>query len=244
MNEFSFTKKVNLSQIQEEIEHSLITIAIQGISVESEVLKIKFKANLSDEEQTILIAIVDSHVAKPLENHAQKVELSAQTAQDGIPYVYSTSKPLGFYTCYQGADDDMTAENPIDGIGRGEKLTFRLTSKTEEVSKYFTFNENIYVKDGYMIVKDAPFGATVDIEIVHPLYGVLMPFGRSIPIFGTGWFPLNTNDRGYIPKGLQIKITAYNSQGSEDNLYEETPATFSLFGRFELYRPTPPIANM
>lgn len=255
MKKFQYTQNVNLGQLHTEIANSVITIAIENISIEDGTVIIEFKADLNDAERMMLTQIVDDHDPQPVvEDQPQPVQLSRTTDTDGIPYVYSTSKPLNHYVCYQGADDIIRLpDDPRDlpepthfseplmcDIGKGEKLTFRLTSKTNKIVKEFQFNQNVYIKDGYIICKDAPFGATADIDIIHPLYGLMIPFGRSVPLFGTGWFPLDTEDRGYLPKGLKIRITVYNSNGSEDNLDEETPATFFMFGRFELYRPKPP----
>lgn len=256
MKEFQYTKTVNLGQLRTEIENSFITVALAGVFVEDETVHVDFKADLASNEEVMLTTIIDNHDPLPVvEDQPQQVQLSNVTDTDGIPYVYNTSKPLNHYVCFQGADDrDVNDEPHADGtphlphfsmpeisdIGRGTKLTFRLTSKTEEVTKDFMFNQNVYIKDGYMICKDAPFGATADIDIIHPVLGILFPFGRNVPLFGTGWFPLDTNDRGYLPKGLKIRITVKNATGSETNLDEETPATFFMFGRFELYRPKPP----
>lgn len=253
MKEFNFSHEVNLSQLNGEIADSMITVAIESIYIEGGMVHINFKADLSEPESIMLTSIVDAHVALPYEEDATKVQLSKVTDTDGIPYVYSTSKPLNHYVCFQGADD-ITEEPHPDGsphiphfsepkvtdIGKGEKLTFRLTSTMSSTSKDFMFNQNVYVKDGYIITKDAPFGATLDIDIIHPLYGLLFPFGRAVPVFGTGWFTMDTEDRGYLPQGLIIRITVNNASGSETILDEEPPATFNVFGRFELYRPKPP----
>ncbi len=254
MDEFVFTFAANLAQLQTEIENSFITIAIDEIFAEDEHVHVNFKANLSAEEQVMLTAIVDAHVPQPnVEEEPQSVQLSQLTETDGIPYVYATSKPLDHYVCYQGAGDlfphqyagvdglePHVSQPEITGIGKGDKLTFRVSSKTDELVKYFSFNQSVYIKDGYMIAKEAPFGATFDIDVVHPQLGAIFPFGRNVPIFGTGWFPLNTEDRGFLPIGMQIRITMRNSNGSETNHDEDTPATFNVFGRFELYRPKPP----
>lgn len=251
MQKFIFSNEVNLSQIKREIESSMITVAIDVMSIEDGSFHIKFKSDLSEVEQVMLTSIVDGHIPADVKSEPEQVQLSMVTATDGIPYVYSTSKPLNHYVCFQGADDITDPDelkklpphmsNPVvPGIGMGNKLTFRLTSNNDKVVKDFTFNENVYVKDGYIIAKDAPFGATLDIDIIHPQYGVLFPFGRAIPVYGTGWFTLDTEDRGYLPKGLIVRIAVNNSAGNDTNLTEDSPSTFGVFGRFELYRPKPP----
>lgn len=254
MKKFTYTTEVNLTQLQNEIQNSFITIAIDEIYIEESVTVIIFKADLSEPESVMLTSIIDAHEPIPfVEEQAQLVKLGAATNEDGIPYVYSTSKPLGHYVCFQGADDCVPeneianhsghfSEPSIPLIGNGKKLTFNLTSTQKSVTKDFQFNQNVYVKDGYMITQGAPFGSCFDIEIIHPVHGLLFPFGKKVPILGTGWFPMDTEDRGYIPKGLIIRITMFNSQFEEDEYMdneEDSPSTFRMAGRFELYRPKP-----
>lgn len=222
--------KVSLGQLQNEIGASAIITAIDYCESEADVLDIWFKDALSVEDETLLTGVVSAHDGIVIHGPALVHLDSPSTTEDDIPIVLSTAKPQDHYTCFQGAGDSPTH------IGRGLKCIFRVASSDTEISKDFTFNEDIYIKDGYMITKDAPMGASVDIDIVHPVSGdIVGTFGREIPVFGSGWFPLNTNDRGKIPQGIIMRITVHNAKGSDD---EAQPATFSLAGRFETYRPT------
>ena len=230
---FTYQKEVNIAQLFQEILDSDIAIAVQDITSQDMDVTIVFKDDLTDDEVDILNDIVANHVPQD-EETADIVKLGSQTDNYGVPIVYPTSKPIDHYVCFQGAGDSP------DEIGGGEKITFYLTSRTEKIVKEFVFNEDVYIKDGYMISKDAPFGACIDIEIIHPVYGiVVMAFGKKVPIFGTGWFPLDTEDRGYLPKGMIIRITVWNSQGDDGIATEEYPANFYVAGRFELYRKKP-----
>ena len=231
---------VYIPQLQAEIESSGIIIALDFIDINSNVLTVGFKSDITEEIEALLDQFVNSHT--PDQNSKPSVVpiriSQPSTSEDDIPYVYNTTKPTGYYVCFQGAGDVMT-ENPNDGIGKGTDLSFKLTSEMGVMVKDFMFNEDVYIKDGYMIVQDAPFGATLDIEIIHPLIGILFPFARNIPILGSGWFPLDTEDRGFLPKGLILRVAVRNSNPSECSTHDE-PCNFRLYGRFELFRKKPP----
>lgn len=222
--------KVELGQLQNEIGASAIITAIDYCQAEGDVLDIWFKAALSAGDETILNGVVSAHDGIVIHEPALVHLDSPSTTEDGVPIVLATAKPENHYTCFQGAGDSPTH------IGRGLKCIFRLADTDTEISKDFTFNEDIYIKDGYMITKNAPMGASVDIDIVQPGTGYIVgTFGREIPVFGSGWFPLNTNDRGKLPQGIIMRVTVHNANGSDD---EDPAAAFSLAGRFETYRPT------
>ena len=234
MNIFTYTIACDIAQLKQEINSSAITIAIDSIISENMDIIITFKTDISAEEEVILTGLIDAHVPIPRENDVINVALEGPKTPEGVSYTYNTSKPLDHYVCFQGAGDTAT------GVGEAEKLIFHLTSKTQEVVKEFTFNEGVYIKDGYIISKEAPFGASLDIEIVHPVYGIVVnAFGKRVPVFGTGWFPLDTEDRAFVPKGMIIRITVHNSNGGNDegdSPDEQSPADFWISGRFELYR--------
>lgn len=146
--------------------------------------------------------------------------------EDGVPIVYSSPRPYGTRTMFTGAGDGT-------GVGDGPRLLFKMLSTDVSKSVDLTFSEKIYIKDGYIIVDSAPFGAYIDIDIVHPTAGIVGSFGKKIPVFGSGWFPLDAEDKGGIEQGLILRITVHNSTG----VGAEDPASdFKLAGRIELYR--------
>ena len=116
-----------------------------------------------------------------------------------------------------------------EGANSGNSATD--TSKSISLA----FNENVYLKDGFIMGVDAPFGASVTIAVSHPLLGTIEYFGKHIPVFGTGWWPLNTEDRALLPLGLSVIITVENSRGSSFD--EDEPASFKIVGRLEMFRP-------
>lgn len=146
----------------------------------------------------------------------------------GRQKVYQSAKPLGMETYFTGAGDDLTdPQNPI--ISEGNKLLFDLSDTEASKSVDLVFSEDVYIKDGYMITEGAPFGAYFDIEIVHPIIGAVGSYAKKCPLFGTGWFPLDTDDRGMLNLGLIMRVTVYNA---------DTKAAFKVAGRIEMFRET------
>ena len=147
--------------------------------------------------------------------------------EDGRQRVYPSCRPYGTTTYFTGAGDDT-------GVGDGERLLFKLAATDASKSVTLTFNEDVHIKDGYMIARGAPFGAYVDIEVLHPQAGVVGCFGKKVPILGDGWFPLNTEDHSETVQGLQLRITVFNSDNSDG--IQDAPADFVLAGRIEMFR--------
>lgn len=150
--------------------------------------------------------------------------------EDGIATVSVSPRPLDHASYFTGSSDDGLS------VGGGNKLLFNMADTDVTKSVDMVFNEDVYLKDGYMIVHNAPFGASIDIEIVHPAVGHLMYFGRDIPVLGSGFFPLDTEDKAYIPVGLIIRTTVNNASGIGD---EDPAAAFKVAGRLEMYRRKP-----
>ncbi len=155
-------------------------------------------------------------------------ETSTRT-DDGLPKVYPSPRPHGTTTYFAGAGDDTT--NNI--VGGGNKIIFSLTAGDSSKTVDLEFIEDIWIKDGYMICEDAPFGATIDIIVIHPVNGVVGCFAKNVPIFRSGWFTLDTEDRAKIDMGLILRIIVNNSSGTAP---EEAKTAFKLVGRIEMYR--------
>lgn len=242
MNVFRFTaKEINKIQLESEISAVVTSFAIKSILVEGDII-VTFTGDILASEETPLASVIVNHLPITGTDIPQPVQLSNVTDEDAVPFVYPTVLPQGWYTCFQGAGD-VVATDDNDGVGHGNKFTFRLSSKDESVIKSFTFNEDVYIKDGYIISTNAPFGATIDMEIHHPIGGLILPFARSCPLFSSSWIPLDTSGRAFIPKGLIIRMSVNNSRGGKGStnmaVYEDSPATFSITGRFELFRKKP-----
>ncbi len=226
---YIIVQAVDVPALTEEIRASGIVTALDTISANDEDVIINFKASLSVDDKNELDAIVLNHPAIPLPTAPKPVHLSSRQAEDeDVPVVYATARPEGCYTIFLGAGDNSK-------IGKGTKCLFKLTAS--DASKYldFTFSEDVWIKDGYMICENAPFGACLDIDIHHPGLGManVGAFGRNIPLMGTGWFPMDTEDRGLLPAGLVLRVTVHNSNGTGD---EDPAADFKVAGRFEVFR--------
>lgn len=154
---------------------------------------------------------------------------TARHTEDGLVKVYPSCRPHGTTSYFAGAGDDATL-----GVGNGPRLLYKLTAADSSKFVDITFNEDVYVKDGYMITRGAPFGAYIDVQIVHPSFGTVSTFCARVPVLGDGWFPLDTEDRALLPAGMIMRITVHNSDPSDGI---QDPATdFVLAGRVELFR--------
>ena len=152
----------------------------------------------------------------------------------GRQKIYTTSRPPDTITYFCGKGDDLSdPENPV--IGEGSKLQFNMTTSDESKSVFMEFSEDVWIKDGYIITRNAPFGASLCVYIYHPLYGRVGSFCKNVPVLGDGWFPLDTDDRSKLVTGLKLEIELHNSSGANG---EDAPANFVLAGRIELFRKT------
>lgn len=230
--EYTYAKAVHPARLTQEIEaSSLITIALDYINSDASTTSVFFKATLPVPDQTELDSIVAVHVNEPLPDPDAPVPvaLSEHTSEEGIPFVYSTPRPMGYCSYFTSAGDD-----PVNGTGEGARALFDMKSTDVSKAVDLSFSENVYIKDGLALPKGAPFGATVCISVVHPVYGHLMDFCKYAPLMGDFPSSMDTEDRALIPAGLIIRITVHNSTGLGG---EDPPADFKVVGRLELYRP-------
>lgn len=231
-------EKVDLPALTDQIRSSHIQVAVDHCLYDKSISTVTaaFKSPLASEDVGWLDLVMADHDGNPLTAPAPTytVNFPESTTEDGIPYVYSTSKPLDYMTYFTSAGDDMT--NPDLAVGRatGKKIFFNMKSSESEKHVDVQFNQDLYLKDGLIHILNAPFGALLDIDAIHPYYGLIDTFGRGIPLIGDGWIPLNTEDKASVPKGLIIRLTVRNSDGLEGR---DPPSNFKLAGRLELYRP-------
>jgi len=228
MSQYDYTKLVNSATLSEEIEASaMITIALDYIDSTDTTVSIFFKNTLSMGEQTTLDTIVADHDSSTLSDASVDTVSLNTSYENGTPIFHSTAKPLGWYSYFTGAGD-MGMGNT--GFGMGTKILFELEATDVSKTIDITFNEDVYIKDGHMITLDAPFGACMDVEIVHPnpLVGHLIWFAKMIPMCWTNQYQLNTKDKSFLPMGLIVRMTLRNSTTE--------PIAFKVQGRLELYR--------
>lgn len=152
-------------------------------------------------------------------------ETSYHTA-DGRTKIYVSNKPFGFTTYFAGASDDA-------GISNGERILFNLSANDQSQTVTLTFVEDIYIKDGYMIIENAPFGAYIDFDVLLPNNVPVASYGKKLPLFGSSPILLNTDDTAFMPAGLKLVITVHNSDGTG---VQDPPSAFKVAGWIELFR--------
>ena len=113
-------KEINKLQLEGEILDKVVSYAIRSIEIIGDII-VTFEGDITPAEEVLLATVVADHVPLPEEEPAQIVKLSNRAAIDQAPYVYPTTLPQGWYTCFQGAGDIDATEDDDDGIGHGNK---------------------------------------------------------------------------------------------------------------------------
>lgn len=231
--EYPYAKDADPARLTHEIETSEITVALSHVNTGEGTVSVYFKAQLSADEQAVLDTLVAAHVAEPLEAPAEPVSvaLSQHRTDQGVPYLHATPRPMGYTSYFSCAGDGP------EGVGTGERLLFNMMASDTAKSVDVTFSEQVFLKSGLALPEDAPFGATMDIAVVHPVYGHLQYFCKQAPVAGSHPADFGTADSARIPQGLIIRVTVHNARGIDG---EDAPRAFKLAGRMELYRPKLP----
>jgi hypothetical protein len=106
----------------------------------------------------------------------------------GLQQVVSSPRPLGKATYLSGCGDN-------GGVGNGNIILFSMTAADVSKTIDLTYNEDIYIKDGIITYTDAPLGSYVNVEIVHPVDGVVSCFCKKVFMLGSNVLYLNTEDK-------------------------------------------------
>jgi hypothetical protein len=185
-----------------------------------------FRDPLPAEQIVFLDEVVAAHSGASFAAPTQLVAL------EGVPQVHASPRPAGLSTYFSCAGD---VAGP-GGVGGGNKLIFNMIPTDIELVEDAVYNEDVWIKDGLLIYKDAPFGASVDAEVYHPTDDVCLgSFVRKGPILGSGWSPFDTEDKGYLPAGFRLRIRVRNSSGADG---EDAAAAFKVTARVEMFRST------
>jgi hypothetical protein len=232
-----FPSGIDLDNLTTEIQSSNITRSLRSITSDSTNLTVTFVGSdaLAQSDLDLLqgasfptpggiiaahnpIAIITPDV----------VSINGMTfADDGRQATYTSPRPMGGYSSYfTGAGDDLA-------VGDGNKLILHLLST--DATKYVeaSFNEEVLIKDGFVVFRGAPFGSTVSAAVYHPTYGKIGGFVNRAPIIGSTFIHFNTDDYGVMPIGTSMRITVDNSSGLNG---EDPPADFVVAARVEMYR--------
>lgn len=147
--------------------------------------------------------------------------------EDGVPRVYSSPRPLDTRTYFSSCGDTAA------GLGEGPELIFNMLVVDTYKEITISYNELVYIKDGYLIYQSAPLGAKLTVAVLAPNDEVVAHFCKNVFFFGHGFIPLDTEDRGELPAGFKLKVIIYNSNGLAGR---DPAAAFQVVGRLEMYR--------
>lgn len=225
---------VNGGRLSDEIKASAITIALDGVGGEGDVLTITFKAALSAGDKTILDGdavgpaggLISAHNNAPSALEVQVVKLDPTAAP---PKIHPSPRPTGMSTYFSSAGD-------TGGLSLGPKLIFNMTDTDTEKSVDVSYNETVLVKDGLCSYVNAPLGSTISAEMYAPDGTTKVGgFVKNACMLGTHWMPFDTEDYGTLPATYKLRLTVKNSSGTNG---EDAPANFKVIARVEMYRTT------
>lgn len=223
---YIYNRETIASKLQKEILASSITIAINYISVNDSKTVIDFKVKLVANEEAILNNIVDNHTLDSTNVNISVVDFVIKDSS-GYPIIHSTPRPSGHSTYFTGSGDSE------EQIGAGNKLLFSLSEVDKEQSVDIKFNGDVYIKDGFIMTTNAPLGSYMDIEVIHPVHGVVGRFCNQVYLLEQGRIPIDSEDCALIVNGLSLRCTIHNSSGTG---IEDQPKAFKVVARIEMYR--------
>ena len=177
---YNYNKEVNVSQLEQEVRSSSITVALDNITSLANDVQIVFKANLNSSEETILDNIVNNHVIQPEVQEPNLVDLPADKvlATESLPF----TNPSGFR--FRGAsfsgtvsgesttdiDYEITQERWVNGgrllvsaIGPEDKITFQVIDKNNVLG----FGANVVLDE---FIKDyfVPDEGNLEVRLDYP----------------------------------------------------------------------------
>lgn len=259
---FSNIELQNITDKVVEIDDLQMTIPVEGKTT----LQGRLPEDVSRSEDLIR-AIVNDQLA--VFDTLQKVPLTPMAAVsmiasgggntfvnlDGVPRVHSSPRPLSALTYFTSAGDDLQSQDPRKVKGFGDRLLFNVKSTDRSKHIDLVFDEEIQIKDGFMICTSAPFGASMDVDIIipaghpagHPQIEIVAArFANKVPLLKDGWFPMDAADGGRVFLGMIVRVRVNNSLGNEffDNgdpnpdydARQDPPASFKVAGRLEVFR--------
>jgi hypothetical protein len=198
--------KVDTSRLQSEIQASLITIAIEHIDTNGDLLEILMKNDLSSQETSYLDGVVATHSGEPLIS-------DAKVTADNKLYVKNTARPIGTFSCFSSYGDNPDVVNDVGG---GAPLNMS-HSVGDPLTQYhycdFNVKENkTYLQEGYVIWDKAVLDRVI-MEVV-PKVTVYTPGTNTffnvyggylvVPAAGDGYANIHPNDMRLVEVPLNI----------------------------------------
>lgn len=132
MASYNYTKEVDVSRLQNEIEDSAIVTALDYINLEgADDLEIVFKATLSGGDETILDGLVADHVNEPLPEGPQLVQIDGPLDSDGSPMtrlkMFKTGVAVRFhFFSFKTADLDSLHHKKLDNSTNFGFFTYKI----------------------------------------------------------------------------------------------------------------------
>jgi len=185
-------RKVDSSRLWQEIQNSVITVALDGISVSGDNCEVTFKADVPASEKTVLDGLIAAHSGEPLPQPAfdadgtpimvlkdrqpDGVPVVAQAPRDGSEWVIGTHNfcdPCSWF----GDSVRVSIETLTDS---GDGLTF--TSVHEnwiDVVSGRTHNDDIWVQVQQMLNPSDPHGYQVVVQVDGVTKTMREPFEAS-----------------------------------------------------------------
>ena len=109
MSEYNYNKSANLQTLETEIESSSIVTALDVITSLGETLTIKFKATLSETDETTLDGLVSSHINTPTNDNNLSLTLNQPKDSDDAMLVRPKAAKSG-WTYHLTAPEFKTSE--------------------------------------------------------------------------------------------------------------------------------------
>jgi hypothetical protein len=177
---YNYNKEVNVSQLEQEVRSSSITVALDNITSLANDVQIVFKASLSSSEEEELDNIVDSHNPEPDEVEPNLVDLPIGKilATESVPF----ANPSGFR--FRGAsfsgtvsgestadiDYEITQERWINGgrllvstIGPEDRITFQVVDKNNVLGLGVGVVLDEFIKDYFV-----PDTGNLEVRLDYP----------------------------------------------------------------------------
>lgn len=175
---------INVNQITSEIRSSLITVALDSVTLLGDQLTVSFKASLSSPEELILAELVDSHSPSPDEQEPQLVSLNTPKDANGRPiYASSPFSDAGGFrfrgASFKGTIDANTTKGIdfkieherwinggraiINNIGEDDRVTFQVVDK----DNIFGFGAGV-VLDEFISDFYVPQDGNLEISLAYP----------------------------------------------------------------------------
>lgn len=145
---------------------------------------------------------------------------------EGILRTTASPRPDNTHTVFMGVGDNS-------GYGLGNRLIFNMTAIDVSKSIDNCFDEDVYIKDGIIITKDAPLGSYIEFLMYDNQDNLAAKYCEKVNLLGTQRIDLNSEDTALFPQGFKLKTHVCNSDGTNG---QDAAAAFQVIANLEMYR--------